>query len=192
MFYTMKGFSMSTARILILGVLEARGPKHGYEIRQELESWNAEKWANIAYGSIYFALKSMADEGLVQTVSADASVQETTGKTIYEITKGGKEEFKRLLRNQWWEIKPIIDPFQVALTFINMMPKEEVSLALENRARVLQSIVDSMQHLTPLRMKETKAPRHIAENFQLQIAHMNTEIDWIKSALEKIKSGQLP
>lgn len=183
---------MSTARILILGVLTQRGPKHGYEIRQELESWNAEKWANIAYGSIYFALKSMAEEGLVQTVSPDASIQEPGGKTIYEITEAGKEEFKRLLRNQWWEIKPIIDPFQVALTFMNMLPKEEIILALENRARVLQSVVDSMQHLTPLRMKETKAPRHISENFQLQIAHMNAEIDWIKSALDKIKKGQLP
>ncbi|MGE0206292.1 MAG: PadR family transcriptional regulator [Candidatus Babeliales bacterium] len=183
---------MSSARILILGVLAQRGPKHGYEIRQELESWNAEKWANIAYGSLYFALKSMAEEGLVQPVCSDATVQEASGKTIYEITESGKEEFKRLLRNQWWEIKPIIDPFQVALTFMNMLPKEEIVLALENRVRILKSIVDSMQHLTPLRMKETKAPRHISENFQLQIAHMNAEIAWIESALEKVKKDQLP
>ena len=50
-----------------------------------------------------------------------------------------------------------------------------------------------MEHLIPLRMKERKeVPRHIFENFRLQMAHMNTEIAWIASALEKIQKNQLP
>ena len=28
---------------------------HGYDIRRELETWNAEQWAQVAYGSIYYA-----------------------------------------------------------------------------------------------------------------------------------------
>ncbi|MDQ6604403.1 MAG: PadR family transcriptional regulator, partial [Chloroflexota bacterium] len=56
---------MSAARLLILGVLQLKSPAHGYEIRRELELWRAEQWAHIAYGSIYFALNKMAEEGLV-------------------------------------------------------------------------------------------------------------------------------
>lgn len=57
---------MSSMRLLILGVLAQKKSAHGYEIRRELESWNAERWTNIAYGSIYFALKKMTDEGLLE------------------------------------------------------------------------------------------------------------------------------
>ena len=49
---------MSPIKLLILGVLMIKKEIHGYEIRRELESWNAEKWANIAYGSIFLLEKS--------------------------------------------------------------------------------------------------------------------------------------
>jgi len=56
---------MSATRLLILGALRFMQPAHGYSIRRELERWNAETWANIAYGSIYFALNKMEQDGLV-------------------------------------------------------------------------------------------------------------------------------
>ena len=61
---------MSAMRTLILGVLMSKKESHGYEIRRELESWNAENWANISYGSIYFALKKMAEEKLIEAVES--------------------------------------------------------------------------------------------------------------------------
>ena len=66
------GQAMSATRLLILGALRFMQPAHGYSIRRELESWHAEDWANIAYGSIYFALNKMADEELL-AVSEDQS-----------------------------------------------------------------------------------------------------------------------
>lgn len=178
---------MSAIKLLILGVLSGKGPMHGYEIRQELESWNAEQWANIAYGSIYFALKSMAKDNLIKVVNEDQPE-----KIVYEITASGKEKFLDLLRKYWQEIKPIIDPFQVALTFMNYLPKDELLILLEYRADSLRLMIKSMNQLTPIRMKETKAPEHIAENLKLYQAHLQAEIDWIKEAIEKVKAGKLP
>jgi DNA-binding PadR family transcriptional regulator len=62
---------MSATRLLILGVLLIKQPIHGYHMRRELETWSADKWANIAYGSIYSALNKMAEEGLVEVVSTN-------------------------------------------------------------------------------------------------------------------------
>lgn len=89
---------MSAARILILGILQFKAPAHGYEIRRELESWRAEQWAHIAYGSIYFALGKMAEEGLVEAVGTD-QVGNRPARTLYTITDAGKQEFERLLRD---------------------------------------------------------------------------------------------
>lgn len=180
---------MSAIRTLLLGVLVQQGPKHGYEIRQELESWNAEQWANIAYGSIYFALKKMAEEGLIKVLE---NKDEKPGRILYEVTQAGKDQFMDLLRKQWWDLKPIIDPFQVALTFMNCMPKDELLLALEYKAANLRASIKSMAHLIPMRMADSEWPRHITENFHLATAHLEAELKWVEGALKKVKNDELP
>jgi DNA-binding PadR family transcriptional regulator len=180
---------MSSMRLLILGILYAKKRSHGYEVRQELESWNAEKWTNIAYGSIYFALNKMAQEGLLEVLEPEK--QTPKAKIEYAITERGKEAFMRLLREQWWDSKPLIDPFQVALTFMNYMPKEELLCALEAKAQRLKIFIQSAERLMPLRMNENW-PRHIVENFRLTQAHMQAELSWIETALTKINKGELP
>ncbi len=180
---------MSAIRILILGILMEKKEIHGYEIKRELESWNAEKWANTAYGSIYFALKKMAEEKLVETVQGD---DEVPARIMYTITKSGKEEFMRLLREQWWEIKPIIDPFQVALTFMQHMPKEELLVALETRLNHAKMTINFCKNAMPIRAAAEGYPRHINENFKLAMAHLKAEAEWIESTIEKVKTGELP
>lgn len=178
---------MSAARILILGVLHYQSPAHGYEIRRELESWRAEQWAHIAYGSIYFALNKMAEEGLVETVSTD-QVGKRPARTLYTITDGGKAEFDRLLRDYWWDRKPFIDPFQVALTFMNRMPHDELLRALRFRRDHLRAFLTAFGP----RVISTEMPRHIAENFRLATAHEEVELRWIEEAIEKVERGELP
>jgi len=181
---------MSAIRTLLLWVLVKQGPKHGYEIRQELESWNAEQWANIAYGSIYFALKKMAEEGLIKVLETKEG--EKPGRILYEVTEAGKDQFMDLLRKQWWELKPIIDPFQVALTFMNCLPKDELILALEHKADSLRANIKSMTHLIPIRIADIGWPRHITENFRLATAHIEAELKWLEGALKKVKNDELP
>src|SRR5215210_895261 len=124
---------MSATRLLILGVVRSRQPIHGYDVRRELESWQAERWANIAYGSIYFALNKMAEEGLVEVVGTGQGGK-GPARTTYAITAQGEAEFQQLLREYWWEAKTVIDPFQVALAFIHELPRDEVLAALRHRA----------------------------------------------------------
>ncbi len=178
---------MSAARLLILGVLQFKSPAHGYEIRRELESWRAEQWAHIAYGSIYFALNKMAAEGLLETAGTD-QVGNRPARTLYTITDAGKQEFQRLLRDYWWDRKPFIDPFQVALTFMNKMPREELLRALRFRRDHLRAFLDAFgpQVLVP------DIPRHIAENFRLAMAHEEVELRWTEETIEKIERGELP
>lgn len=182
---------MSAARLLILGVLQYKSPAHGYEIRRELETWNAEKWAHIAYGSIYFALNKMAEEGLVEAVSTD-QVGKRPVRTLYTVTDVGNTEFQRLLREYWWERKPVIDPFQVAITFMNHMPPDELLAALRVRAGILHAVLDGFTggHWTDV--TTMGAPRHIAENYHLAQAHMEVELHWIEGAIGKVERGELP
>ena len=179
---------MSSIRLLILGVLLHKQPIHGYDIRRELEQWGADKWATIGYGSIYSALGKMAEEELVEAINAEADDGHVS-RTEYMITERGRAEFERLLRQFWWELKPTIDPFQIALTFMDKLSPEELRDALRHRADQLCTSRATLQHIIP---QQNNHPRHIAEGMRLVQAHIETELRWIDEILYKIEQGELP
>lgn len=181
---------MSTMRMLLLGILNDQQPRHGYEIKQILTAWNADKWTTIGYGSIYFALKKMAEEGLL--VAEDDDVSNKQDKTVYKITSAGQEAFTVMLRKQWLELKPLVDPFQVALTFMQYLPKEELLTALEHRADSWKHIIKTSKRILPMALKNKALPRHIEENHKLVLAHYQAELDWIESTIKKVKNNELP
>jgi DNA-binding PadR family transcriptional regulator len=181
----------SATRILILGLLSKLDSSHGYDIRHELETWNAEQWANIAYGSIYFALNKMAEEGLVKSINTEQAGARPA-KISYSITDNGKEEFQRLLREYWWELKPTIDPFQVALTFMDHLSNDELLLSLNYRADMLRVNIKGFAQSISMIMKEGYKPRHLEVNLRLSLAHMETELRWIEDVIGKVERGELP
>ena len=128
---------MSSTRLLILGLVRTFQPVHGYDVRRELLSWHADEWANVAPGSIYHALKKLADEGLLRAVAVE-QVGARPARTTYEITALGEEEFQDLLRRGWWDLQPTMNPFWAAYSFIGAMPREQSSGALRHRAQRLR------------------------------------------------------
>jgi DNA-binding PadR family transcriptional regulator len=181
---------MSATRLLILGVLRFKQPIHGYDLRRELESWQAERWANIAYGSIYFALNKMAEEGLVEVIET-GQAGKGPARTSYAITVPGEAEFQRLLREYWWELKTVIDPFQVALAFITELPRDELLAALRHRAAAARSKAEGLE--MAIRSKsDSDTPRHVSENMRLAAYHVETDARWTEEAIAKVERGELP
>lgn len=178
-------------RILILGLLNDKKPRHGYEIKQELESWNVESWANISYGSIYFSLKKMTEECLLESLDTK-SQDNKPDKIIYTITTLGTEQFLKLLRKQWWEPKPLIDPFQVALTFMKDLPKDELISALEFRVDKLKAHIKSMERLILLQKQDAQPSHRYIAQLQLSMAHTQVELDWTEKTIKNIKLNKLP
>ena len=94
---------------MILGLVKWMQPVHGYDVRRELESWQADEWANIAPGSIYHALRKLAEEGLLEEVATE-QVGARPARTTYRVTAKGDAEFEELLRRYWWELRPADRP----------------------------------------------------------------------------------
>ncbi len=182
---------MSSSRLLILGVMRIFQPVHGYEIKRELESWRAGSWADIAYGSIYHALKKMSEQGMIEAAS-ETEIPNRPAKTSYRVTEIGEAEFQRLLREHWWDFKPAIDPFQVALAFMNHMPRDELLAALHRRAGLLRLDLEANEWAARLKIMPPEAPRHVAENMNLAASHSEAELQWTESVIEKVERGDLP
>lgn len=184
---------MSSARLLILGVLRTKQPTHGYDIRRELETWGAEGWANVAYGSIYHALSKMTVEGLVEVVGTEEGSGKRSAKTTYAVTERGEQEFQRLLREHWWEPKPPVDPFHVALTFMDALPRDELVTALRHHAAISRANAGAVTHFAGrLPPHEKNAPRHVTDIYRLVASHLEVEARWAEDAADKAERGELP
>ncbi|MFB4281124.1 MULTISPECIES: PadR family transcriptional regulator [unclassified Nonomuraea] len=176
---------MSSTRILILGAL-LDGPMNGYGVRRRLEVMGIETWTNVAFGSIYHGLGKMADEGLLEIVEAGKG-----GKVVYALTDLGRAEFHRMLLQAWHELKPVVDPFQVAMTFIDRLDKQEILTALRGRMAQLKMYVETMGHITGVKLAHG-APQHVNENLGLQRAMLQAQLDWVEKAIPRVEADELP
>lgn len=179
---------MSTTRMMILGIVSWMQPVHGYDVRRELLSWNADKWAKIQPGSIYHALKKLAGEGLLREAGTE-QVGARPERTTYEITAKGRDVFEGLLREQWWELNLPTDPFQAAFSFLPALPRREASAALRHRARMLRAASDGFRDMIDTGRSDINKPIHVRWMFELWIARSEGEIAWCERVAEQVDAG---
>ena len=138
---------MSATRLLILGVLRFMQPAHGYSVRQELESWQADRWANVAFGSISFALHKMAEEGLLDALDPEQTGRRS-GRISYVVTPRGEEAFRRPLHEHLWGFKSPVDPSMAAAAFKPELSREELLAALRHRLALARSTLAGYEFMT--------------------------------------------
>lgn len=177
---------MSTTRLMILGLVNWMEPVHGYDVRRELLSWNADKWAKIQPGSIYHALKKMTEEGLLTEVATE-QVGSRPERTTYAITPRGREAFESMLREEWWEINSPRDPFSAAFAFLPALPRKEAAAALRHRGRMLRVTVQGLQDM--ITTTDITKPIHVQWMFELWIARAEGEIGWCDRIADLVEAG---
>jgi DNA-binding PadR family transcriptional regulator len=172
---------------MILGLVRWMQPVHGYDVRRELLSWSADRWAHIQPGSIYHALRRLADEGLLREVATE-QVGARPARTTYEVTPKGVEEFETLLRQQWWQVVPPADPFLVAFSFLPALPRSEAAAALRNRAGQLRGEVEQLRVALGSDWARRK-PAFVDWMWELAIDRAETEIRWCERVAERVAAG---
>jgi DNA-binding PadR family transcriptional regulator len=173
--------------MMILGVVQWLQPVHGYDVRRELLSWSADKWANVQPGSIYHGLRKLSEEGLLRQVATE-QVGARPARTTYEITDKGAAEFQFQLRNHWWNLEMAHDPFQAAFAFLPMLPRDEAAAALRNRAMQLNAGVKQLEAALAADWLDSK-PVYVGWMWELSMVRARAEIDWCERIAVRIESG---
>ena len=130
--------AVSTTRMMILGLVRWMQPVHGYDVRRELLSWSADKWANVQPGSIYHALRKLTEEGLLEAVATE-QVGARPARTTYvtpRATTSSRTLLRRLLVGVPRAARPV--PGRRSRSCRRCRAAEAVG-ALRNRARLLRA-----------------------------------------------------
>jgi DNA-binding PadR family transcriptional regulator len=173
--------------MMILGLVHMMQPVHGYDVRRELLSWNADKWANVQPGSIYHALRKLSEEDLLREVATE-QVGARPARTTYEITAKGSAEFITLLRNNWWNLVAPPDPFMAAFCFLPALPRVEAAAALRNRAVQLRAGIQQLQSAMSADWVDFK-PTFVNWMWELAVERSEAEIAWCERVAKRVEAG---
>ena len=178
---------MSSTRLLVLGAVRIFQPVHGYDVRRELLSWRVDKWANVAPGSIYNALKTLTKEKFLKVVGT-GQIGGRPERTQYSLTPDGEKEYQALLRATWWKVAPPLDELMPALCFMPSLSAEELTAALENRIAALEG---ALKHLEFSRKEihPPETPEHVKELYDRMHAILNAEIPWARTLIGRLGRG---
>ena len=174
--------------MMILGIVQWMQPVHGYDVRRELLSWSADKWANVQPGSIYHALRKLSEEGLLREVSTE-QVGSRPARTSYAMTDKGAAEFQSLLRAGWWNIAPTVDPFMAAFSFLSALPRDEAAAALRSRALQLRAGVHQLEAAMGAEWLDGK-PVYVSWMWERSVVTWEAEIAWCERTAKKIEANE--
>jgi len=178
-----------TVRLVILGLLRER-PLYGYEIKQIIEEHMSD-WTSIAFGSIYFALDKLAEEGFVEKSAVEQDGKRPS-RTVFQITDAGREEFIRLLREGWGSIERQYFAIDIHLFFIDSLPREEVMNYLRIRQAAMRQALEHIQNHRDEELARPEVPPLARMIFDHSLAHTRAELEWLNGLIEQIDQGIYP
>ncbi|TQM45504.1 PadR family transcriptional regulator [Pseudonocardia cypriaca] len=173
---------MSATRLLVLGIVRGYGRAHGYRIGNDLLSWGADEWANVKWGSIYHALRSLTEGGFL------LDHNDIPGRTEYELTERGETEFMKLLRDALRRPQPRPDALGAALAMLPSLPREEAIALLRERLGALEAARDKAR----AQVDALVDPPHVRELFGMWEHSAATSAEWTRGVIERLEGGAYP
>ncbi len=174
---------MSSIRLFILGTLARTGPLHGHQIRWQAQVDRTELWADVHVGSLYGALKRLANEGLVREVRTER-VGNRPERTVYEITPEGRRALSAVRDQALRTLSQPNDPFDLALTQSPDLDEDTLTQVVTHRLNGLRVRLASFEHLVE------SADPHLNEAERMGVAHVvertAAEVRWHEELLARV------
>jgi DNA-binding PadR family transcriptional regulator len=173
---------MSATRLLVLGIVRGYGRAHGYRIGNDLLAWGADEWANVKWGSIYHALRSLTDGGFL------VDHNDVPGRTEYELTDRGEAEYMKLLRQALRRPQPRPDFLGAALAMLPSLPRQEAIALLRERLDALEAQRDKAR----AQVDALVDPPHVRELFGLWESQAASSVEWTRGLIGRLEGGAYP
>jgi len=162
--------------LLFLGLL-MEGPKHGYEIKRQIEE-ELVPFLGLKIKSIYYPLRKMEKLGLV---SKDAGREGNfPEKFTYSITEKGRKIFDHLLTENFLSIERPYFNIDLSLYFLPYVDKHIAHRRLRARVIFLKRIMRDLENLK----NNFKKGKHLTIILEHDIDLVGAEIKSIERLLE--------
>ena len=178
---------MTNAELAVLGLV-AEGPRHGYQVEQDIERRGMREWTEIGFSSIYYVLNRLETAGWLES-RPDAAIQpgrRGPQRRVYALTAGGREAYRRAVCQRLRQPRPRSADFALALANLPAVPLEEARAAIAAQQAGLAARLQELQgKLERDRQAAAGLPPHVEALFAYSIAQMAAELAWLAQFLEQ-------
>lgn len=162
---------------------------HPYEITQTLRMRATDQAVRLNFGSLYGVVASLEKRELIRPVETVREGKRPE-RTIYAITDAGRAEMREWLSDLVSvPVKEYLQ-FEAALAMVGALGPDDVLALL--RARCVALEVEIGRYATEVEeAKQWNLPRLFLLEGEYVTALLNTEIEWVRSLIADMESGEL-
>ncbi len=162
--------------ITILGLL-MESNLYGYEIKKRIVE-RLDQYADIKFGSIYYAIKKALDNEWVKKVGTEKDGGNPE-RYIYQILPSGRKYYKKILK-QYFDQTHIHFDIDIVLMFYNSLEKEQKELFIEERRELVKTKLADIKVKVD-REEKKKSPDSNLALYSYIENHLRAELAWLKS-----------
>jgi DNA-binding PadR family transcriptional regulator len=163
-------------------------PMHPYRMQQLIKDRGKGEVINVTQrASLYQTINRLEREGLIkaQSVSRDENRPE---RTVYELTEAGRETMVDWMRQIISTPSPEFPDFPAALSVLAVLTPKDARQQLERRVTALEL---ELKRLDGIMAETSNLPRLFVLEMELIRANCVTELKWVRSVVEDLRSGKL-
>ncbi|MFC8920138.1 PadR family transcriptional regulator [Streptomyces sp. NPDC047821] len=167
-------------RLPLLALL-ARGPAHGYELKQDLEQLLGAAYPPTNVGQIYVTLGRLEKSGLIE--GEEIAQESRPNKKIYRLTEAGQEALRAWFEETADEPR-VRDEFFMKLA---LAPRTGLAdqIALINKQR--REYLNTMRNLSKLAATEDRDNRMAHLLIEGAMLHLQADLDWLERCQEELE-----
>ena len=169
--------------LVLLGLLMEQ-PRHGYDIKQEIDQRDMRNWVGISTPSIYNGLSRLERQGALEARKEPGG--QHGDRTVYTITGQGRNLFQQNLQQAFTELEHPLFQILLGIGFAHLSDHKPLLESLETRRRGLESW---REVLTQVKRNNIEAKQYpITSGFIIEYYErlLAMEADWLDMVREQI------
>ncbi|MFJ9667119.1 PadR family transcriptional regulator [Streptomyces sp. NPDC101219] len=167
-------------RLPLLALL-ARGPAHGYELKQDLEQLLGSAYPQPNVGQIYVTLGRLEKSGLIE--GEDVEQSSRPNKKVYHLTDAGREALHAWFEDTADEPR-VRDEFFMKLALAPQSGATD-QITLINKQR--RQYLNTMRELSRLAAAEDRDNRIAHLLIEGAMLHLQADLDWLERCQEELE-----
>jgi DNA-binding PadR family transcriptional regulator len=172
---------MTNAELAILSLV-AEEPRHGYQIEQVIAERGMREWTEVGFSSIYYLLKKLEREGLVEGELQKA--ERGPARKVHHATAAGGQVLREAVRTALSEPQRCFPPLQLGLANLPCLPTEEARAALEQYHTALAARLNYVQTQWDA---QKPLPYFVDAMFSHSISLIEAEMLWLLSLIKRVR-----
>lgn len=172
---------MTNAELAVL-TLVAERPRHGYEIERVIEERGMREWTEIGFSSIYYLLKKLEREGLIEGQLEAA--KRGPARKVYRLTPAGREAARAGVIEALSVPHHCYPPLQLGLANLPSVPLAEALAALREHR---DALVEQLVQLQARQESQQPLPSFVDAMFDYSATMIEAEKGWIEKFIAQIE-----